>query len=115
MRVSLQRPLPVTAKTAILRLSMPLVDIWKSSPEQIRNKTVQQLLIFAGDGKLRDGNETSIEFRQFLAHIPSDLLSTYAIQCLTSSFHEGGFALQDIVMKPDDAWALKCRMVGIEV
>jgi hypothetical protein len=76
---------------------MPLVDFWKSSPDQIRSKSVEQLLIFAGDGKLRDGNETSAEFRQFLSHIPSDLLSTYAGQCLTSSFHDSGFALQDIV------------------
>jgi hypothetical protein len=49
------------------------------------------------DGKLRDGNETSAEFRQFLSHIPSDLLWTYAGQCLTSSFHDSGLALQDIV------------------
>jgi hypothetical protein len=76
---------------------MPLVDLWKSSPDQIRGKTVQQLLMFAGDGKLRDGNETSAEFRQFLGHIPSDLLSTYAIQCLTTSFHDSGLVLQDIV------------------
>ena len=76
---------------------MPLVDLWKSSPDQIRSKTIEQLLTFAGDGKLRDGNVTSAEFRQFLGHIPSDLLSRYAVQCLTSSFHDSGFALQDIV------------------
>jgi len=76
---------------------MSLVDFWKSSPDQIRSKTIEQLLTFAGDGKLRDGNETSAEFRQFLGHIPSDLLSTYAVQCLTSPFHDGGLALQDIV------------------
>jgi hypothetical protein len=76
---------------------MPLVDFWKSSPDQIRSKTIEQLLVFAGDGKLRDGNETSVEFRQFLGHIPSDLLSTYTVQCLNSSFHDSGFALQDIV------------------
>jgi hypothetical protein len=76
---------------------MALVDFWKSSPDQIRNKTVQQLLVFAGDGRLRDGNETSVEFRQFLTHISSDLLSAFASQCLTSSFSDGGLALQDIV------------------
>ena len=76
---------------------MPLVDIWKSTPDQIQNKSIQQLLMFAGDGRLRDGNETSKEFRDFLAHIPSDLLSKYASQCLSSSFQESGLALQDIV------------------
>jgi hypothetical protein len=89
--------LPGKAKTAIFLNSMPLVDFWKSSPDQIRSKTIEQLLTFAGDGKLRDGNVTSAEFRQFLGHIPSDLLSTYAAQCLTSSFHDSGFALQDTV------------------
>jgi hypothetical protein len=85
------------AETTILYASMPLVDIWKSTPNQIQNKSIQQLLVFAGDGRLRDGNETSKEFREFLAHIPSDLLSKYASQCLSSSFQESGLALQDIV------------------
>jgi hypothetical protein len=96
-RTQLKSALPGKAKTAIFLNSMPLVDFWKSSPDQIRSKTIEQLLTFAGDGKLRDGNVTSAEFRQFLGHIPSDLLSTYAAQCLTSSFHDSGFALQDIV------------------
>jgi hypothetical protein len=86
--------------------SMPLVDLWKSS--QIENKSVQQLLGFAGDGKLRDGNETSEEFRQLLAHIPSKLLTTYAEQCLTSLFIESGFALQDIINQAG-------RRLGFEV
>jgi hypothetical protein len=76
---------------------MSLVDIWKSSPEQIKGKTIQQLLAFAGDGHLRDGNETSDEFRSFLAHIPSGLLQDSAEHCLASSFTDGGLALQDIV------------------
>ena len=49
---------------------MALVDLWKSSPEQIKGKTIQQLLTFAGDGHLRDGNETSDEFRSFLGAVP---------------------------------------------
>jgi hypothetical protein len=76
---------------------MALVDLWKSSPEQIEGKTVQQLLAFAGDGHLRDGNQTSAEFRSFLAHIPSDLLQGFADYCLASSFTDGGLALQDVV------------------
>jgi hypothetical protein len=76
---------------------MALVDLWKSSPEQIKGKTIQQLLTFAGDGHLRDGNETSDELRSFLAHIPSDLLQDFAEHCLASSFTDGGLALQDIV------------------
>lgn len=76
---------------------MPLVDIWKTDPEQIRQKAVQQLLGFAGDGRLRDGSDTSAEFRDLLRHLPSELLSTFANQCLDDSFPHSGFALQDII------------------
>jgi uncharacterized protein DUF1829 len=62
-----------------------------------QRKTIQQLLTFAGDGHLRDGNETSDEFRSFLAHIPSDLLQDAAEHCLATSFTDGGLTLQDIV------------------
>lgn len=76
---------------------MPLVEIWKKTPEQLRGKTIQQVLVFAGDGRLKDGNGTSAEFREFLAHVPSEDLSTFASQCLETSFQDGGLALQDIV------------------
>jgi hypothetical protein len=76
---------------------MALVDLWKSSPEQIRGKTVQQLLGFAGDGKLRDGKATSAEFREFLGHVPSDFLAEFANQCLESPFQDSGLALQDVI------------------
>ena len=75
---------------------MPLVEIWKKTPEQLRGKTIQQILVFAGDGHLKDGNPTSVEFREFLAHIPSDGLSDFANQCLDTSFQDSGLALQDI-------------------
>lgn len=75
---------------------MPLVEIWKKTPEQLRGKTIQQVLAFAGDGKLKDGNPTSFEFREFLAHVPSEELSNFAGQCLEASFQDSGLALQDI-------------------
>ncbi len=52
-----------------LSLKMPLAEIWEKSLEQSRNKTVQQILVFAGDDHLKDGNATSAEFRDYLAHI----------------------------------------------
>jgi hypothetical protein len=76
---------------------MPLVDIWKATPDQIESKTVQQLLGFAGDGRLRDGNDTSREFRSFLSHISPDLLAAFASQCLFDAFPHSGLALQDII------------------
>jgi hypothetical protein len=76
---------------------MSLVALWKSSPEEMRSKNLQQLLSFAGDGQLLDGNETSVEYRDFLRHIPSVMLSEYATECLQGSFPSSGLALQDLV------------------
>lgn len=76
---------------------MPLIDQWKSDPTQFKDKSIQQLLAWCGDGVLKDGNKTSSEFRDFLAHIPSEQLAQYGQQCLELKFPDGGIALQDIV------------------
>lgn len=76
---------------------MALTDLWLSSPDQLRDKQVHQIIAFAGDGRLRDGNRSSAEFRDFLSRLPSDFLARYAGECLASSFNESGQALQDIV------------------
>lgn len=76
---------------------MSLVDLWKSSPEQVRDKQVQQLIAFAGEGILKDGNVASAEFREFLSGVSSSLLHRYAEECLTLRFEGAGFALQDVV------------------
>jgi len=78
-------------------MAMALTDLWKSARESIQDKQIQQVLSFAGTGKLADGNATSSEFRAYLASIPSDVLARYATECLTSAFEQSGFALQDIV------------------
>jgi hypothetical protein len=76
---------------------MALVDLWISSQDQLKHKHVQQIIAFAGDGKLLDGSEASREFRGFLAQVPSSLLARYADECLRESFTDSGYALQDIV------------------
>jgi hypothetical protein len=76
---------------------MSLVDLWQSTPKQLSDKHVQQVIGFAGNGKLRDGNSTSEEFRAFIELIPSSDLSRYAAECLESHFEDSGLALQDIV------------------
>ena len=81
---------------------MSLVEIWKSTPEQLSDKTVQQVLAFAGDGMLKDGSNTSKEFRELLSHVDSDTLSGYANQCLDTSFKDSGLALQDIINQVGD-------------
>lgn len=76
---------------------MALLDLWNKSPEQLQDKQVQQLIAFSGEGKLLDGSDCSHEFRSFLASVPSRNLETYANQCLSHTFQDSGFALQDVV------------------
>jgi hypothetical protein len=76
---------------------MALTEFWKSAQNEIQEKHIQQIIGFAGDGKLRDGGSASKEFREFLARIPSNFLSRYAGECLTDKFEGSGFALQDLI------------------
>ena len=76
---------------------MALSDLWRTSRDQIADKHVQQIVGFAGDGKLSDGNRASAEFRSFLSQIPSSVLTRYASECLLSSFTGSGLVLQDVV------------------
>lgn len=76
---------------------MALTDLWKNSPDQLRDKHLQQIIAFAGSGKLKDGSATSNELRDFLSIVPSNLLKGYAEDCLSGSFPDSGLALQDVV------------------
>lgn len=76
---------------------MALTDLWNTSPEQLRDKQVHQVIAFAGSGKLRDGGDASREFREFLSFVPSSYLSRYVNECLTTKFEGSGLALQDVV------------------
>lgn len=72
-------------------------EIWAKSKGTFDSKTLSQILAFAGDGKLKDNNVTSLEFRELLDQVPSTLLKQFADNCLTEKFDDGGFALQDII------------------
>lgn len=72
-------------------------ELWDKSKETFETKSVQQILSFAGDGKLKDGNSTSIEFRELLYEIPSKILKKFAENCLTEKFDDSGYALQDVL------------------
>jgi hypothetical protein len=76
---------------------MSLVDLWRESRPQISEKHVQQIVGFAGNGKLSDGNPASHEFRTFLAQVPSTIVVRYASECLEESFPSSGLVLQDSV------------------
>jgi hypothetical protein len=87
---------------------MSLIDLWKEAPDQIRDKRVDQIIGFAGDGKLGDKNTAPAEFRAFLSRVPTDALTRYADECLETSFPNSGLALQDIVNE-------MARRIGFEI
>ena len=59
---------------------MALLDLWNTSPHQVRDQQLQQLIAFAGLGKLIDGSDCSHELRAFLSTVTSDHLGEYAEQ-----------------------------------
>lgn len=76
---------------------MKLLDFWLQDQAEVRRKTLQQLIGFAGDGRLCDDSLTAQEFREFLGAIPHEMLQAYARQCLEQPFTNSGYALQDVV------------------
>lgn len=76
---------------------MSLTDLWLKSREQISDKSIGQIIGFAGDGKLKDGSKACQEFRSFLSHVPSEYLERYAEECLNSGFQDSGLVLQDLI------------------
>lgn len=76
---------------------MSLLEYWKQDTQQIASKNLQQIIGFAGEGYLRDGNNTSKEFRELLNDIPPELIQQFAHNCLEQPFKGSGYALQDIV------------------
>ena len=76
---------------------MSLISLWKSNRVDIEAKKIQQLVAVAGEGSLRDGNNTSKELRGLLAVVPTELLHRYLAECLSLQFTGSGLVLQDIV------------------
>jgi hypothetical protein len=72
-----------------------LVGIWRDQPEFIEGKSFRQIIHLAGDGRIRDGNGTSQELRDWLAAIPLERLKECVEECLAESFEDGPLALQD--------------------
>ena len=87
---------------------MPLIDLWQTTPEQLKQKQLQQVIAFAGSGRLKDGNDTSVEFRMLLGVLPSIQLKRFCEDCLESKFEDSGLALQDLVNEAG-------RRLGFEV
>ena len=76
---------------------MPLLSLWESDPKTVEQFTVQQAVSFAGDGKLKDGSDCSLEFRKYLSQIETSKLKVYVEQCLGEAFDKSGLVLQDLI------------------
>lgn len=72
-------------------------SLWDTNKEMFWTKKIKQIISFTGEGVLKDKNQTSVEFNEFLTKIPSKLLSKYANECLSDKFEGSGYVLQDIV------------------
>jgi len=48
-----------------------LLDIWIGQRDFLEAKSVEQIIAIAGDGNLRDNNETSIQLRELFSNLPS--------------------------------------------
>jgi hypothetical protein len=94
---------------------MALVDLWLNSQPQLAGKQFQQIIAFAGAGKLRDGSAASNELRQFLSVVPSSVLRQYAIECLEGGFSESGLLYRKSLMKLDTDLALRSNTADIAV
>ncbi len=76
---------------------MTLAHLWQTDRVQVLEKRLQQLIAFAGEGALRDGNSTSTELRELLQAVPSEMLGNWIDEALEDRFSDFGFAIQDIV------------------
>jgi len=74
-----------------------LLDIWLGQRDFFEAKTIEQVISIAGDGSLRDGNETSVQLRELLSNIPAGSIQRYIDECLDHAFAQSGLVLQDLV------------------
>ena len=76
---------------------MPLLSFWKSHKEEVLAMSLDRIVNMAGNGVLSDGNETSVELKQYFSEIDPEKLAEYAKHCLVSGFDKSGFVLQDVI------------------
>jgi len=74
-----------------------LLDVWIDQKIFIEAKSIEQVITICGDGKLKDGNETSIQLREYFANISTNLIECYIDECLNKGFTNSGLILQDLV------------------
>jgi len=76
---------------------MPLLAIWETNPDAVRQSSIEQIVAMAGDGVLKDQGQCSTELREYLQQTDSDQLELYIEHCLSNSFTRSGEVFQDLV------------------
>jgi hypothetical protein len=76
---------------------VPLIALWRSTPDAVSQFNIEQVVATSGDGSLRDGSLCSDELREYLRSVSSDKLFEYIDGCLIRAFNKSGAVLQDIV------------------
>ncbi|MEB3174177.1 MAG: hypothetical protein VKN60_03160, partial [Cyanobacteriota bacterium] len=74
-----------------------LIELYQRDKQFILDKSIRQILAFAGDGKLKNNNQTCLDLRDLLSCLPTEVLIQYADECLAEKFEDSGLVLQDIV------------------
>ena len=77
---------------------MSLIDYYESSKSDFEQKTINQIVSFAGDdGRLIDGGSSQEELRKLFKNIQNQKLVEYSRDCLDKPFKDSGLVLQDLV------------------
>lgn len=74
-----------------------LTELWRQNPAFFDGKSFRQIIQMAGDGILRDGNQASLQVREWLGTVPLYRLRSSAEECLSGNFQDSDKALQDAV------------------
>ena len=77
---------------------MSLINYYRSSEDDFEDKTIRQIVSFAGDdGKLTDGSRSQEELRELFGLIQTHKIVEYSRYCLDHPFEDSGLVLQDLV------------------
>jgi len=76
---------------------MDLTTLARNNPEAFEKKTVDQIVSIAADGKLVDGSECSLQFREFLKYQSAETIVRYTKFCLSHIDDHHACILQDLV------------------
>ena len=76
---------------------MPLISLFKESPQTLADMNIQQIVGLAGDGTLKDGVSSQDELHEYLSLVDAEKLVEYSLYCLENAFTDSGLVLQDVV------------------